>query len=63
MHERLSFYVKRDSFPHHLNPLTKLALAFCLTFLGFLSPWYWTPHFVVLFVIIPLSFVGKVQKE
>lgn len=63
MHERLSFYVKRDSFLHHLNPLTKLVLAFGLTFMGFLSPWYWTPVLIVLFVVVPLSFVGKVQKE
>ena len=27
MHERLSFYVKRDSALHHLNPLTKIILA------------------------------------
>jgi energy-coupling factor transport system permease protein len=63
MHERLSFYVKRDSFLHHLNPLTKLALAFGLTLIGFLSPWYWSPHFVVLIAVTPLSFVGKVHKE
>jgi energy-coupling factor transport system permease protein len=63
MHERLSFYVKRDSFLHGLNPLTKLTLAFGLTFVSFISPWYWTPHFVILLVIIPLSLVGRVQRE
>jgi energy-coupling factor transport system permease protein len=63
MQERLSFYIKRDSLLHSLNPLTKLTLAFGLTFVSFISPWYWTPHFVILLVIIPLSFVGRVQRE
>jgi energy-coupling factor transport system permease protein len=63
MHERLSFYVKRDSFLHSLNPLTKLTLAFGLTIIGFISPWYWTPHFIVLLAVIPLSILGKVQRE
>lgn len=63
MHERLSFYVRRESFVHRLNPLTKLLLAFALTLMGFVSPWYWTPHCVILFVVIPLSFIGRVQRE
>lgn len=63
MQERLSFYVKRESLLHRLNPLTKLSLAFGLTFIGFLSPWYWTPHAVILLVVIPLSFVGRVSRE
>ena len=63
MQERLSFYVKRDSPLHRLNPLTKLSLAFGFTFASFLSPWYWTPHFIVLFAIIPLSFIARVQRE
>ncbi len=63
MQERLSFYVRRKSDLHALNPLTKLTLAFVLTILGFISPWYWTPQSVILLVIIPLSFLGKVQRE
>ncbi len=63
MHERLSFYVKRDSFLHSLNPLTKLTLALGLTVIGFISPWYWTPHFIVLLAVIPLSILGRVQRE
>ncbi len=62
MQERLSFYVKRDSLLHRLNPLTKLVLAFALTFIGFLSPWYWTPHLIVLLILL-LSFIGRVQRE
>jgi energy-coupling factor transport system permease protein len=63
LQERLSFYVRRDSPLHRLNPLTKLFLALGLTLVGFLSPWYWTPHLVILLVIIPLAFVGRVQRE
>lgn len=63
MVERLSFYAKRDSSLHRLNPLTKLSLALVLTFIGFLSPWYWTPELIILAVIIPLSFLGRVQRE
>jgi energy-coupling factor transport system permease protein len=63
MHERLSFYIHRDSPMHRLNPLTKLTLVLGLILVSFLSPWYWTPHFLILFVIFPLSFLGRVQRE
>ena len=63
MQERLSFYVRRDSPLHRFNPLTKLCLAFAFTLVSFLSPWYWTPHFIVLLGIIPLSFLGRVYRE
>ena len=63
MQERLSFYVERDSPLHRLNPLTKLVLAFALTMIGFLSPWYWTPHVIILLIVIPLSFVARVQGQ
>ena len=63
MHERLSFYVKRGSTLHRLNPLTKLTLVLSLILISFLSPWYWTPHILLVIVILPLSFAGKVQRE
>jgi len=63
MHERLSFYVKRDSFLHNLNPLTKLTLAFGLTFVSFFSPWILTPIVIIVLIITPLSFIGKVYRE
>jgi energy-coupling factor transport system permease protein len=63
MHERLSFYVKRNSALHRLNPLTKLTLVLGLVSISFISPWYWTSHLLFLIVIIPLSFVGKVSRE
>jgi len=63
MHERLSFYVKRDSPLHHLNPLTKLTLVLGLVLISFLSPWYWTPHILLVIAIFPLSLVGRVGRE
>lgn len=63
MQERLSFYVKRDSPFHRLNPLTKLTLALGLTFIAFLSPWYWTPLALIVLVIVPLTVAARVYRE
>lgn len=62
MHERLSFYVPRDSLLHRANPLTKLVLVFAFILVSYLSPWYWTATVLVLGDIL-LSFLGKVQRE
>jgi energy-coupling factor transport system permease protein len=63
MHERLSFFVKRDSPIHSLNPMTKVVLAFSLVLIAFTSPWYWTPLAIFTLVIIPLTLIGKVARE
>ncbi|MCI0554560.1 MAG: energy-coupling factor transporter transmembrane protein EcfT [Anaerolineae bacterium] len=63
MHERLSFYAKRDSILHRLNPLTKLTLVFGFVLISFFAPFYWTPHLLILSGVIPLSFTGKVARE
>lgn len=63
MRERLSFYVNRDSVIHHLNPLTKLTLIFGLIFIAFFTPFYWTPHLIILVGILPLSIIGQVTRE
>ena len=63
MHERLSFYIKRDSILHHLNPLTKIILVLSIILLSIISPWYWTSHILLLLAIVPLGFAGKVAKE
>jgi energy-coupling factor transport system permease protein len=63
MHERLSFFVKRDSPIHRLNPMTKVVLAISLVLIAFLSPWYWTPLALFLIVILPLSLIAKVSRE
>ena len=63
MHERLSFYVKRDSILHRLNPLTKLTLALSIILISIFNPWYWIALILLFLVIVPLGFVGKVAKE
>ncbi len=63
MHERLSFYVKRDSVLHRLNPLTKIILALSIILVSIFSPWYWTSHVLLLLVIVPLGFAGRVARE
>ncbi len=63
MHERLSFYVKRDSFLHNLNPLTKIILALSIILISIFSAWYWMSHILLLLVIVPLGFAGKVARE
>jgi energy-coupling factor transport system permease protein len=63
MHERLSYYVKRDSALHRLNPLTKIVLALSIIVISFLSPWYWTAPVLLLLVVVPLAFMGGVSRE
>lgn len=63
MHERLSFFVKRDSPIHRLNPMTKIVLALSLVLIAFSSPWYWTPQAIFLLVILPLTFIARVARE
>ena len=63
MHERLSYYIKRDSILHRLNPLTKFILVLSIVLISIISPWYWTAHVLLLLAIVPLGFVGKVAKE
>ena len=62
-HERLSYYVKRDSALHRLNPLTKIFLALGIILMTFISPWYWTALVFLLVVIVPLAFIGRVSRE
>ena len=63
MHERLSFYVGRDSLLHKLNPLTKMTLVLCLVMVAFLSPFYWTPELVFAIVILPLIVIARIWRE
>lgn len=63
MHERLSFYIHRDSLLHRLNPLTKVVLTFALILVAFISPWYWTAPVLWLAVILPLTFVVKIARD
>src|SRR5258706_12935219 len=62
MSERLSFYIKRDSPIHNLNPFTKLTLVISFILIAFFSIWYWTSVFLILFIVF-LSQVARVFRE
>ena len=59
MNDRLSFYRKKNSPIHSLNPFTKLTLAFTLILIGILGGGYWTASLVVSLVIVPLAIFSK----
>ena len=63
MHERLSFFVKRDSLIHRLNPMTKVVLALAIVLVAFFSPWYWAPAVIYLITVVPLLQIAKVLRE
>lgn len=63
MHERLSYYVKRDSLLHRLNPLTKFVLALGIIIVAFATAWLWISPLLLILCIVPLSFAGKVSRE
>ena len=62
-HERLSYYIKRDSLLHRLNPLTKIVLTLSIILVAFVSTASWTSLALLLIVIMPLSFMGKLFRE
>lgn len=63
METNLTFYIPRDSWLHRRNPLTKIVLVFAFIIISFSSPWFWLPSLLILCAIVPLSFLGKIQKE
>jgi energy-coupling factor transport system permease protein len=63
LQDKLSFYIHRDSPLHRLNPLTKLTLTFSLILIGFLAPGYWAATISFIFILLPLSFWGKISPE
>ena len=63
MQDRLSLYIQRDSPLHRLNPLTKLTLTFSLILIGFLGPGFWLATSIFVFVLLPISFWGRISTE
>ncbi|MBN1314376.1 MAG: energy-coupling factor transporter transmembrane protein EcfT [Anaerolineales bacterium] len=63
MKNSLSFYIPRSSALHKLNPLTKLVMVFTFIILAFFGPGTFLPTALILFAIIPVSFIGQVQRE
>lgn len=60
---QLSFYIDRQSAIHELNPLTKIMIVFAFILIAFTAPWYWIPTLLIVLVILPLSFVGRIHQE
>ncbi len=63
MQDRLSLYIERDSPLHRLNPLTKLTFTFSLILIGFLGPGFWLASCIFVFILIPVSFWGRISAE
>jgi energy-coupling factor transport system permease protein len=63
MNDKLSFYRKRNSKFHALNPSTKLFTTFTLIVIGLFGAGYWTASIVVFLVLIPLSIISGLFKE
>lgn len=55
-----SMYVARESGLHKLHPLTKASLTLLLLAAGLTLPGDWTGYFLVLFIILPLAWWGKI---
>ena len=63
MNDRLSFYSKKNSLIHTLNPFTKLTLTFTLILTGLFGPGYWTASLVVCLALIPIIIISKLIRE
>lgn len=63
MTDRLSFYRKRNSRIHALNPFTKLTLVVSLILCGLIGTGLWTASILVCVVLIPLAAASKLLKE
>jgi energy-coupling factor transporter transmembrane protein EcfT len=53
-------YVARESGLHKLHPLTKALLTLLLLVAGLTLPGNWTGYFLVLFILLPLAFWGRI---
>jgi energy-coupling factor transport system permease protein len=58
-----SMYVARESGLHKLHPLTKALLTLLLLVAGLTLPGNWTGYILVLFIILPLAYWGKIFRE
>ena len=58
-----SMYVARESGLHKLHPLTKGLLTLLLLTAGLTLPGSWTGYFLVMFIILPLAYWGKIFRN
>lgn len=57
---QFSIYVARESGLHRLHPLTRASLTLLLLVAGFNLPGNWAGYFLVLFIVLPLAWWGKI---
>ena len=62
MENSLTFYLPKDSPLHRLTPTTKLLAVVTIIMMAFLSPYYWLPTCLFLFLIIPISVWGQIGR-
>jgi energy-coupling factor transport system permease protein len=55
-------YVARESGLHKLHPLTKGSITLLLLVMGLTLPGNWTGYFLVLFLVLPLAWWGKIFR-
>jgi len=58
-----SMYVARESGLHNLHPLTKATLTLLLLAAGLILPGKWTSYFLVLLIVLPLAYWGKIFRN
>lgn len=63
MPDRLSFYLKKNSIIHALNPFTKLTLVFAIVTYGLIGAGFWTATILVCLALLPLAFTARLLKE
>lgn len=63
MSGRYGLYVERQTGIHRLHPLTKLVYVLACLLVGWLIPGAWSPYFVLLIGIVPVSLAGGVLPQ
>jgi energy-coupling factor transport system permease protein len=58
-----SMYVARESGLHRLHPLTKIVLVLLVITAGLSMPGSWTGYFLIVLIVFPLAYWGRVLPE
>lgn len=62
MTDRFSFYQKKNSGIHALNPFTKLSIALTIIVIGLFGPGYWTALGLIFLGVMPLVLISKLFR-
>jgi energy-coupling factor transport system permease protein len=63
MTDRFSFYQKKNSRIHALNPFTKLSIALTIIVIGLFGAGYWTSFGLIFLGVIPLVLASRLFRE